>query len=202
MFVLKAPFGGFYDYGILFPMGAIATATKYYNFAKTYDADFWANPSWDVVLVLAFVGAGFFYGVMMGKRRIISSILFTYIAFALFSVLPQEKVLLWFTFLDPFAAKIVIFLAIFTAIYILLGSRRSRSPVRAAAWWQVFLLSFVQVGFLFHIIIGFLPQETIAGLAPVTKTLFANASLNVWWFLIPILLLIFLRRWGRGDDYN
>jgi len=181
-------------------MSAIATATQYYDSARTSAAGFLSNPSWDIVLVLAFVGAGFFYGVMMGKRRIISSILFTYIAFALFSVLPQEKVLLWFTFLDPFAAKIVIFLAIFTAIYILLGSRRSRSPVRASAWWQVFLLSFVQVGFLFHIIIGFLPKETVATLAPLTKTIFANTSLKIWWFVIPILFLIFFKRWGRGDD--
>lgn len=181
-------------------MGAIATATQYYDSARTSAAGFLSNPSWDIVLVLAFVGAGFFYGVMMGKRRIISSILFTYIAFALFSVLPQEKILPWFTFLDPFVAKIVIFLAIFIAIYILLGSRSSRGPVRASAWWQVFLLSFIQVGFLFHIIIGFLPKETIATLAPLTKTVFANASLKIWWFVIPILFLIFFKRWGRGDD--
>ena len=181
---------------------SVETAQKYYGGIKDSAAGFLSNPSWDIVLVLAFLGASFFYGIMMGKRRIISSILYTYIAFALYSVLPQESILPWLSFLDPFAARITVFLGIFIGIYLLLGSRSSRSPVRAAAWWQVFLLSFVQVGFLFHIIIGFLPKETIAGLAPVTKTLFANASLNVWWFLIPILLLIFLRRWGRGDDYN
>ena len=183
-------------------MGVIATATQYYDFAKTSAAGFLSNPSWDIVLVLAFVGASFFYGVMMGKRRIISSILYTYIAFALYSVLPEKSVLPLLSFFDPFAARIVIFLVIFIGIYFLLGSRSSRSPVRAAVWWQVFLLSFVQVGFLFHIIIGFLPKETVAGLAPITKKLFANASLTVWWFLIPILLLIFFRRWGRRNDYN
>lgn len=181
-------------------MGAIATATQYYGTVKTSAAGFLSNPSWDIVLILAFVGAGFFYGVAMGKRRIISSILFTYIAFALFSVLPQEKVLSWFQFLDPFAAKIVIFLAIFIAIYILLGSRSSRSPVRASAWWQVFLLSFVQVGFLFNIITGFLPKETIQTLAPIIKTVFVNPLFRPWWFLFPILLVVFFKRWGKGDE--
>ncbi len=181
-------------------MGAIATATQYYGSAKASAAGFLSNPSWDIVLVLAFVGAGFFYGVMMGKRRIISSIFYTYIAFALFSVLPQEKILPWLSFVDAFAAKIILFLALFLVLYFLLGSRRSRSPVRASAWWQVFLLSFVQVGFLFHIIIGFLPQETIETLTPFTKTVFANTSLKIWWFVIPILLLIVFKRWGRSDD--
>jgi hypothetical protein len=179
---------------------AVATATQYYDSAKTLAGGFLSNPSWDIVLVLAVLGASFFYGIMMGKRRIISSILHTYIAFAIYSVLPQEKILPWFSFVDAFIARILIFLAIFVGIYFLVGSRSSRGPVRAAAWWQVFLLSFVQVGFLFHIIIRFLPKETVAGLAPLTRQLFANTALTVWWFIIPVLCVIFLRRWGGDSD--
>lgn len=183
-------------------MDAIATATQYYDSARDYASGFFSNPSWDIMLVVALVGASFFYGVMMGKRRIITSILFTYIAFAIYSVLPQGDILPFLSFLDQFVARILLFLVIFVAIYFLLGTRgSSRSPVRAAAWWQVFLLSFVQVGFLFHIIIGFLPKETVENLAPLTKTVFADTSLTMWWFIIPVLLVIFLRRWGGGDDY-
>ena len=181
-------------------MGIIATATQYYGSAKTYAAGFLSNPSWDIALVLALFAASFFYGIMMGKRRIISSIFFTYVAYAIFSILPEENILPWFSFVDIFAARILLFLLIFAILYFLLGTRRSRGPIRVSVWWQVFVLSFIQVGFLVYIIIGFLPKETVQTLAPLTKTVFANPSFKVWWFILPILVVIFLRRWGRGED--
>lgn len=180
-------------------MGAIATGTQYISSLKTTAAGFLSAPSWDIMLLIALVGASFFYGIMMGKRRIVASILNTYIAFAIYTALAESTLLSRFSFADPLIIQIGVFLALFVVLYFLLGSRSSRGPVRATAWWQVFLLSFVQVGFLFHIIIGFLSQETIATLAPITKKLFVNPTLNIWWFLIPIALVIFFRRWGRED---
>ena len=145
----------------------------------------WSHPTWDVVLIFALLAIGFFYGVSTGKRKAVTAIIYTYVTFGL---------------KDEFFLKIGLFTILFILLIFIFGRTRTRGFVRPSAWWQIFLLSFTQVGLMIHILLNFLPPEKIAMLAPLTKNVFANPSLHVWWFLGPMGLLIFLKRFSSLEE--
>lgn len=163
-------------------------------FLKTATEQLWSNPTWDLILIFALLAIGFFYGISTGKRRIAATLIYTYVALAVFSALPLDKLSRVIGVKEEFFLKIGAFLLIFFLLAFLLGSRKSRGFAPAGAWWQIFLLSFLQVGLLIHTLLNFLPPEKIKLLAPLTKNLFANPDLRIWWLVIPITLVIILRR--------
>lgn len=160
----------------------------------------WSHPSWDVVLVFALLAIGFFYGISTGKRKAVIAITYTYVAFAIFSAIPFDRLNAVIKLKDEFFLKIGLFALLFILLIFMFGRTRTRGFARPSAWWQIFLLSFTQVGLLIHILLGFLPREQIATLAPLTKNVFANPALHVWWFLGPLALLIFLKRFSSLED--
>lgn len=158
-----------------------------------------SNPTWDIVTVLALFAIGFFYGLFAGKWRIAATILYTYMTFAIFLALPIEAWLANFHFARAFAVKIFTFVGLLAFFALMLGSRPRRSLAAVRAWWQIFLLSFLQAGLLIHIILTFFPKDKVDQLAPLTRTLFANPSLHIWWLVTPIVALIILRRFDRRE---
>lgn len=163
-------------------------------FLKTTTEQLWSNPTWDLILVFAMLAIGFFYGISTGKRRIAATLIYTYVTLAVFAALPLDKLNQIFGIKEEFFLKIGVFLVIFTLLAFFLKSRKSRGFAPAGAWWQIFLLSFLQVGLLIHTILNFLPQERIKLLAPLTKKFFASPDLHIWWLVIPIAAVIILRR--------
>lgn len=159
-----------------------------------------SHPTWDIILLFALLAAGFFYGISAGKRRIAATILYTYVALAVSSALPLEKWISTAGDMERFYIRAGAFLGIFIILILTLGSRRTRSFAPASAWWQIFLLSFLQVGLLIHTTLGFLPADKIKLLAPLTKNVFANANFHIWWLAIPLLVLIILKRMESRDD--
>lgn len=160
-----------------------------------------SHPTWDIVLVFALLAAGFFYGISAGKRRIAATILYTYAALTVSLAFPVERWLGYSEALDIFFIRSGAFLAFFLVLAFLLGSRRGRGGFApASAWWQIFLLSFLQVGLLIHLIVGFLPPEKIKLLAPLTKNVFANPVLHIWWLAVPIIILMLLRRFEAREE--
>jgi len=168
-------------------------------FLKTATEQIWSHPTWDLILVFALLAIGFFYGISTGKRKIAATLIYTYVALAVFSALPLNKLNQILGVKEEFFLKIGVFLIIFLLLVFLLGSRKSRGFAPAGAWWQIFLLSFLQVGLLIHTLLNFLPPEKIKILAPLTKNLFANPDLHIWWIIIPIALVIILRRFESQD---
>ncbi len=167
---------------------------------KTTAEQILSHPTWDIISVFALIAGGFFYGISAGKVRIAASIMYTYVAFALFSSLPVDRWTQSLNFAEAFLIKIAGFIALLLFFAFMLGGRRKRSIAFSTSWWQVFLLSFLQVGLLIHILVGFLPPDKLKMLAPLTKNLFANPNLHIWWFILPLAALIILRRIGGRED--
>jgi hypothetical protein len=169
------------------------------NIATTAQS-LWSHPSWDVVLVFALLAIGFFYGISTGKKKAVTAIIYTYVTFAVFSAIPVDWIGAMIKLQDTLFLKIGLFAVLFILLIFMFGRTRSRGFARPSAWWQIFLLSFTQVGLMIHILLGFLPEEKIATLAPLTKNVFANPDLHVWWFLVPLALLIFLKRFSSLEE--
>ena len=181
---------------------AAQSSTTQISFANitTTAAFLWSHPTWDVVLVFALLAIGFFYGISTGKKKAVTAIIYTYVAFAVFSAIPVSQLAKSIQLKDEFFLKIALFAALFILFIFIFGRTRARGFARPSAWWQIFLLSFTQVGLLIHIVLGFLPREQIALLAPLTRNVFANPDLHAWWFLGPLALIIFLKRFSSADE--
>lgn len=173
--------------GINIP-GVHATATQIFS-----------HPTWDIILIFAMIAIGFFYGISRGRHKMVSSVINTYVALALFNAVPIASIAQMFRTDNMFAVKVSVFFAIFLPLVFLMNRGRPRYLRSNISWWQVFLLSFIQTGLLIHIVFSFLSPDTAKNLAPITKSFFANTNLTIWWLGLPLLFLIFIRRSGRDD---
>lgn len=168
---------------------------------KTTAEQILSHPTWDIVVIFALVAIGFFYGLTAGRRRIVSTIIYTYVALAIFMAMPIDKFSSLLGVKESFAMKIAVFLILWLLLIFLLGGKRGRSLASAGSWWQVFLLGFVQAGFLIHVLVNFLPPDRIKFLAPLTRTVFANPALHIWWLVLPVTVLIFIRWLEVRDEW-
>jgi hypothetical protein len=161
---------------------------------------FWSQPSWDIIALLALFGVVFFYGMWAGKRRIEVSILYTYVALAVFSAVPIEALSRVIVLHDRFLLQAGAFLILWILLTVALNLGRPVGFRWGGSLLQTIVLSIVQSGLLFHSILGFLPAERVAKLAPLTKALFTSLRWEPWWFLGPLALVIVLRWFERRDE--
>ena len=181
-----------------FPIPSFASLQKIPGI-HTSAAQLLSHPTWDLILIFVMIAIGFFYGISRGRHKMISTVINTYVALAVFNAVPVKTLAGYFRTENLFLVKTGIFFAIFLPLIFLMNRGRPRYLRSSIAWWQVFLLSFIQAGLLIHIVFSFLPAETAKNLAPLTRSFFANTNLTVWWLGLPLLFLIFLRRSGRDD---
>lgn len=159
-----------------------------------------SHPTWDLILIFTMIAAGFFYGLSTGKGRVAATIIYTYVALAVLAAIPLER-MRGFAKIDPSLLQLVLFIVTFFLLAFFLGSkRRHRGFAPARMWWRVFILSFLQVGLLIHIGFSFLPPEKTQTLAPLTRNFFANPNLHFWWIVLPLLILVILRRLEARED--
>lgn len=162
-------------------------------------ANVFSNPTWDVILVFALIAIGFFYGISRGRHKMISTVLNTYVSLAVAQAVPLGFLSDLIGTKDMFILQVAVYLVILLLLSLTLERGRKLLFVRHIAWWHVFLLSFLQTGLVIHILFSFLPPERAKLLAPLTKTVFANPSLHIWWLVGPLVILILVRRFGRDQ---
>ena len=167
--------------------------------AVSHAAEILSHPTIDLIVLFALIAGGLFYGLIAGRRKIISSLMLTYVAIALFPVLPVDAVAASMGMKDKSVAIMAAFVALFILLVLFLGARR-RGFGHSTSWWQIFLLSFLQMGLLIHIVLGFLGPEKVKTLAPLTRAVFASPALHVWWLAVPVAALIFIRHLIHRDE--
>lgn len=168
-------------------------ATKELQLTAASTQQILSHPTWDIILFFTLIAVGFFYGISSGKQKIASTLLYTYIALAVFSSFPLEKINNVLAIKDGFVLKTAVFTVIWIILIFFLGSEHRKNTASASVWWQVFILSFIQAGFLIHIVLNFLPPDKIKLLAPLTKNFFANPNYHFGWLIVPIIIIIIFR---------
>mgnify|MGYP001607111302 FL=1 len=118
----------------------------------------------------------------------------SYVALAIFPAIPVERIVSSLGLRDAVAGKIGVFFILLALLIWLLGARRAKPFSPGGSWWQVLLLSFTQVGLLTHITISFLTPDRIEVLSPLTRRVFADPDIHLWWLVAPAALLILIRR--------
>ncbi len=184
----------------LFAVSLANTSTQANSFIANIN---WAQPSWDLFIVLFFVVAGFLYGLSLGRDRVIVILISVYMALAVVNSAP---------FIGNFQADIginqffVFRISTFVVVFILLFFMMSRSALLSTvassdtrgSWWQVLLFSFLHVGLLISITLSFLPPSAATHLAPLTQRIFVHDLGRFIWIIAPIVAMVMIKG-GAAD---
>lgn len=158
----------------------------------------WAQPSWDLFIVLFFIIAGFLYGLSLGRDRVIVILVSIYMALAVVNTAPyigsfEADV----GVANIFVFRISAFVTVFVALFLLLARSALLQTIASAdskgSWWQVILFSFLHVGLLISIILSFLPPSAVEKLAPMTRSFFVSETGRFLWIVGPILAMILIK---------
>ena len=160
-----------------------------------------AHPTWDLLVVFFFIAAGFFYGISSGKTKLIA-LLFSFYVSAL--VFENFSYLDFLTKGRPLIEVFLVRSATFGILIVLLTvlfyrhlSRDYASGTRV--WWQIFLLSFLEVGLLMSFIFQLLPAKEIFTFSPVVENIFASSRAFFWWLTLPLVaLFVIIGKRGRS----
>ena len=153
-----------------------------------------ANPSWDLIAILFFVAAGFFYGITLGKTKLVAVLLSLYVSalvFENFSYLDQF--IKGQSFLNVLLFRILVFAILVVLLAILFNRFLSIDRISGTReWWKIFILSFLGVGLLISFVFRFLPAKEIFNFSPIVKNLFASSRTFFWWLTLPLVALFFV----------
>lgn len=152
------------------------------------------NPALDVLVILFFLAAGFFWGMMGGKSKLLSFLLGTYLAlfttplvFELFGEykIPQH----------PYR-NLAIYVGLFALMFLFCERVLFRGMGRASyKWWQALAISFLSVGIFVAGALNMISFKNIMQLSPITMSLFAGPTAYLFWALAPLAgLLLFSRK--------
>lgn len=163
----------------------------------------WAQPSWDLFIILFFLVAGLLYGLSLGRDRIIVILISIYMALAVVNTAPYIGVLGAAGGASSLVAlRVSGFLAVFIVLFFVLSRSALLKTVASSdtpgRWWQVILFSILHVGLLVSITLSFLPPGAAAKLAPLTQKLFVAELARFIWIVAPIVAMV-LFKGGAGE---
>jgi len=154
-----------------------------------------ASPTWDLFLILFFIIAAFLYGITVGRARIVVQIVSSYMTMAILASAPFLGKLEAFTSIDHAVFYLIAFIAIFLILFMLLSRSAFHQHLSEGrgAWWDVLVLSIVQIGFLTSIVLSSMSGKSLGHLSPITLTIFANGPAPFIWTVLPIGALVAIR---------
>lgn len=156
----------------------------------------WTSPSWDLFILLAWVGLAIFYTFAAGRGRVINILLSVYVAKLIVLEMPfvsnaAKQLNLSVASLQQLAA----FVAIFLVLFLFLGRfalKSSADSRHLASMVFSLVFSFFQIGLLINIILSYLPQGTQQSFSQLIQILFINSPAGFIWLVLPIAYLIVL----------
>lgn len=159
----------------------------------------WHEPSWSLFIVLFWVVAAVIYALASGKGRILSILVAVYMAKLLVIEAPFLKELVNERF--SIATDSLQYLATFGVIFGILFLFLSKYGFRATAEGRggMTLLfgipfSFLQLGLLINIVLGFLPPTVTENFQPLIKFIFLDPGANFVWLVLPVVFLLIFGR--------
>ncbi len=157
----------------------------------------WTAPSWDLFILLGWIGASVFYMFAAGRGRIINILLSVYVA---------KLIVLQMPFLTDAAAKqlnlsvqslqqLAAFVAVFLILFLFLGRfalKSSADSRHLASMVFGLIFAFLQIGLLINIILGYLPAGTQQNFSSLIQMIFISPPASFVWLILPIVYLIVL----------
>lgn len=157
-------------------------------------------PSWDLFVIIGFFAAVFIYGWSVGKNRLFAILISTYFSYTIVQVVPWEKLPLDIRSNSTLSNyEIFLFFAIMLALLFLLPQSSFGSTLRLhkrvhGRWYEIFILSILQIGLLICLIVSFLPNKMVLDLNLLVRKYFTGEIMKFIWFSLPIVALVLMGR--------
>lgn len=184
----------------LFAVNLASTGTQAQSWVANIN---WAQPTWDLFIILFFIVAGFLYGLSLGRDRIIVILISVYMALAVVNSAPYIGNFTADIGVNQFFAfRVSTFVVAFVALFFFMSRSALLNTIASSdsrgSWWQILLFSFLHVGLLISIILSFLPPGATGHLAPLTQKIFVQDTGRFVWILAPILAMVLIKG-GAAD---
>ncbi len=159
----------------------------------------WAEPNWDLFIILFFVVAAFLYGLSLGRDRVIVILVSIYMALAIVNTAPYlNSFTAEISFDNASIFKVTIFLGIFIILFFLLSRSALLNTIAASdspgRWWQSILFSFFHVGLILSILMSYLPKEISSHVSEGMRNLFISDPAKFFWLVAPIIIMVMIRK--------
>lgn len=153
-------------------------------------------PPWDLAIIFIFMIGALFYGLSLGRERVLSLIAASYISLAIMTNAPllADPTPLFNADENAFL-KIIGFLLILMLLFYFFARSRLIGRIRGFALsslWQTLVFIFLQVAFLITVTLDFLPETRTAGLSKFIRDLFLSDYSQTVWFSLPALFLMLI----------
>ena len=146
-----------------------------------------------VTLLFVMIAISAIFWVFVGRFRLHNFLINTYIAYALLAVLPSDL----FAGNKYFQAMVFfVFLIVLTLMNRFLFDIHQNGS--GLALWQVFVMSFLEVGLILSIVLVFIPEkEVLKYLSKDAIFYFVSLWARLVWMSLPLVFLIFVNKRNR-----
>jgi hypothetical protein len=176
--------------------------TNFFNLANLDQVSkFVSNPTWDILAIFFFLAVGFFYGLSVGSKKLLSVLFALYVSILLFA---NFSYLDFFVegrkLLEVFLFQAFIFLVFLVLLTILFNKTIFKKSTKTDKWWHVFVLSFLEVGLLMSAVFQLLPVKELFVFSPLIEKVFASSQSFLWWLVLPLIALFVIVRKRSSDN--
>lgn len=144
------------------------------------------------------------YGLSLGRTKALISLLGIYVALAFdtaFPYLQQLHDLIGVT-KEIYATRVVLLLIVYLIVFTILNKSfaSKRLTLNDSSIISVSVISLAQIGLLIAVITNIIPDEIINNLPKYLSAYFATKEALFFWIIIPIIILLFLKKGKRKNS--
>jgi hypothetical protein len=143
-----------------------------------------------VTVVLVMLAIAVILWLVVGKKRLHNSVMNIYLSFALVQVLPVNLIS------TTKNLSVLIFL-ILLVVLTLIGNYTFDIGLSGSglAYWQIFLMSFFEVGAIFSVVAAFLgDKQLLQYISKDALFFFSSPWAKFTWLALPLLFLIYINK--------
>src|SRR3989338_7145930 len=144
------------------------------------------------------------YGLSLGKTKALISLLGIYVALAFDAAFPylQELHDLVGIIKEMYTTRVILLLVIYLLVFAILNKSfaSKRLTLNDSSIISVSVISLAQIGLLIAVITNIIPDEIVDNLPEYLSAYFATKEALFFWIIIPMLILIFLKKGKRKNS--
>ncbi|HPO11383.1 MAG TPA: hypothetical protein PLM63_02280 [bacterium] len=153
------------------------------------------NPTWDMFILLLFITIAFFYGIFIGRDKILHLLLSSVFAFLIVKIDPFLSYVKGLKESEISVINMFLFLFLTIFFYIMLIKRSILSNIDSCAprFFHVFVFSFLHSGLMISLSLNLLDDKTLSNFGPLIHNIFINNIALFLWIFCSILAIIFIK---------
>jgi hypothetical protein len=144
----------------------------------------------DISLLLIVILASVFFGMFIGRFRLITVLINIYVTLALLAAVPK-------TYISGYANELIFFF-VCILIFTLFGRSLFEIPISGASkgfFWRVLVLSFLEIILLLSIILSIFPKTKALGyVSPSTYDYLVSPDFHFIWLILPLVFIFIIHK--------